>query len=231
MDERRQGVDRGGAEKALESRIGGDIKRPPDAAQATIEADHPIGSGEHEMEIVAHKENAAATPSPQFGDEGCEGRLALDIDPGEGLVEHQEIGVAQERTGQKQPSELAAGKRPHLSLGGIFKADFAQRRDQPDLWKASGEREETPRGHGQKKIKLEPLGRVADDDTGCLAHLSRCRRKNAQQYPHEAGFAGAVGSDEGDNLAPSHYKIDPIEHDGAAQTERHAACLDEGVAV
>src|SRR6185437_4101762 len=67
------------------------------AADVMIEADDAVGGGHHQMQVVRHQQHAAAPRVTQAPDEGEELGLAGDVDALHRLVEHQQLGLAQQR--------------------------------------------------------------------------------------------------------------------------------------
>src|SRR6185437_1962239 len=67
------------------------------AADVMIEADDAVGGGHHQMQVVRYQQHAAAPRVTQAPDEGEELGLAGDVDALHRLVEHQQLGLAQQR--------------------------------------------------------------------------------------------------------------------------------------
>lgn len=59
------------------------------AADMTVEADHPVGGGHDDVEIMAHHQDGAAKLGPDLFDPLIKGRRAGLIEPLGGLVENE----------------------------------------------------------------------------------------------------------------------------------------------
>ena len=77
------------------------------AADVAVEANHAVRGRHHQMQIVRHHQYPQIAALAQVPDEIVDLALAGDVDALHRLVEHQEIGLAQERPGQQHAAQLA----------------------------------------------------------------------------------------------------------------------------
>jgi hypothetical protein len=97
------------------------------AADMAVEAQHGVGVGHDDVEVVRDQEDAAAGAVANVADELVERHLAGKIDTLHRLVEHQQVRLAGKRPGQKRALELAAGQVLHLRACQMRNADRFQR--------------------------------------------------------------------------------------------------------
>src|SRR6266851_307500 len=94
------GVDGEAVDRRAEQRaIGGVASHRigmPAAADMVVEADHAVGGGHHQMQIVRDQQHAAAARVADAADEREELGLAGDVDALDRLVQHQEFRLAQQ---------------------------------------------------------------------------------------------------------------------------------------
>ena len=96
------------AEQFDEGRIEADLLRVPGTADMAIQADHLVGGAHHQVQIVGDHQHPAAITITQLGDQPLQLGLTGDIDALYRLIEYQQFGLAQQRTGQQHALQLAA---------------------------------------------------------------------------------------------------------------------------
>lgn len=94
-------------------------------ADVAIEADHLVGAGHHQMQIVGDHQHGAVELGGQLADEGVELDLAVDVHPLHRFVQHQQLGLDQQGAGQQHPLHFAAGELLHPVVQQVFRADPA----------------------------------------------------------------------------------------------------------
>ena len=98
------------------------------------------------MQVVRHHEHAAAAPVANPGDQIVDLALPGDVDALDRLVEHQEIGLAQERAGEQHALQLAARDRLDRARRQPRRPDFGERGGDAVAAGRAAEREKA--GHG-----------------------------------------------------------------------------------
>ena len=218
-----EGLCEAAAEKPLECRVAGDIERRAHAAHPAVEAEDAVARRQHEMEIVAHEQDAAAPPLARIGNEPVEFDLPGEIDPGERLVEHEEVGIPEERPRQQQTMELPARKRPHLTVAGTRKSHLGEPCLELRTPERPGEAEKAGCRERQRRIEIEPLRCIADDDAGPAPDASPVGPGEAQEHAHERRLSGAVGSDQSHDLAAGDLDVYVFEKRPTAAMNRDVA--------
>ena len=98
------------------------------ATQMGVDADHMIGGGHHEVQVVGHQQNPASTANPDRIDGLIELRLAGDVDGLGRLVEDQQVGLTQQSTREQHALELAAGDVGERGIPKVVGTNFVQDR-------------------------------------------------------------------------------------------------------
>ena len=178
-----------------------------------------------------------ATSAPQGVGERL---LALQVDPGGRLVEHEQVGLAGERAGDQHPLLLAAGQRGDAVPGLVGEADRLERGldGLPVGPAASGtngrRRESRPEATtsrteaGTPEAAVDPLRDEADAvparanavERGAeQPDLAAAGRDQAHHRADQRGLAGAVGAEDGDHLARRHGEVDAAQDRPAAELD------------
>ena len=139
------------------------------------------------------------------------------VEPGRGLVQHEQLRVVREREGQRQLHAHAAGKLAHLLFGGQAES-IAQRGelggvpfavgcppDSAHIAHAAGIGEGTGVQHdADAGLYGVHLGAAAGDGLSEQAHGACVGGDDAEDCLDGGSFAGAVRSDEADDAARLH---------------------------
>ena len=80
------------------------------AADVAIDANDAIALRHDDVEVMADEEDADATDVTDTPDEIVQLGFAGVVDTAHGLVEHEKIGFAQQRAGEHDALQFAAGK-------------------------------------------------------------------------------------------------------------------------
>ncbi|HEV7760917.1 MAG TPA: hypothetical protein VGO78_18055 [Acidimicrobiales bacterium] len=163
-----------------------------------------------------------------------EGLAGLDVHGHGGLVQHQQVGVRHQGHGEAGPLGLAAGQLVGALVGEGIDAGQGQHlveRQRPGVERAH-HREQLADAqvadqapgleHGADRAGGDGLGR----GTSLEQHLAPVGRGQAEQHVEGGGLAGAVGSEQGHDLAVADGQVE-VAH-GPDRPERlgHARQLD-----
>lgn len=161
------------------------------------------------------------------------------VDPGQRLVEHQEIGERDQRLCEQRALALAARKLAHAAAALPGEPDHLERLvDRSAIAPGDAEhrhpvltddRHEIVDRHRQVAVEVEDLrhiagaaaGRPLDADLAGMRHLT-------QQRPYERGLAAAVRSDDAMDLAGVDGEADVVEDLRAAELEGDIREPDRG---
>ena len=179
-----------------------------------------IALGHHHVEIVADHENAAAVAAADLGDQFVEPGLADEIDGLHRLVEHQNVGPAQQGAGQQGALQFAARERGDAGIFQVRDAGFGQRRIDFFPGRPQGERQEPLEIERHIGSEGEALRHIADAQILLAFDAARGERHEAEHGAHQRRFAGAIGADHGDDLAAAHIEIDTVEDAASADRQR-----------
>ena len=89
-----------------------------------VQANDAVRAGHDQVKVVGHQENAASAPPPGLADQIEQGQLAAEIDALKGFVQHQKVGIAEQRPRQGHALQLAAGQVLDLLVEQIARADL-----------------------------------------------------------------------------------------------------------
>ena len=92
-------------------RVAGDGQRRPGAADGAVEADDAIRGTHDEVQVVRDHEDAAAALVADARDQREELLLSREVYPLARLVQHEQFGIPQQRSGQEHALHLPAGDR------------------------------------------------------------------------------------------------------------------------
>ena len=160
------------------------------------------------------------------------------IQPGGGLIEHQQLGAVHER--EHDPELLAVALRQLVDLAVEDHPEpFDQLIAQPLIDPAAGAGEpveHAPAGH--PRVKLELAGQVAaagvDGDAVAEAvqpehpGAAGAGALQAEQQPDRGRLARAVGPEEPEHLPAVDAQIEPVDRDRRPERFRQPLCLDGG---
>ncbi len=86
-------------EQAGKFGVAGHALRFAVTADVAVEADHLVGAGHHQVQIVGNHQHGIVELGGQLADEGVELDLAVDIHPLHRLVQHQQLRFDQQGAG------------------------------------------------------------------------------------------------------------------------------------
>ena len=183
----------------------------------------------------------------QVDERFSEPSLGLRIDARDRLVEHEEVGLARERSRDERPLLLSAGKLVHRAMGELRQPDgFEGVKRRRSVVLAERAPPSSAREPARRDDLLDRRGNLRAEDR-TLRHvpeapsLPQAPRRDAeqpnlalpgsqrpQQDLEEGGFPGAVRSDERDELSRAHAEADAIEDGRPRVRERDATRLQQG---
>ncbi len=93
------------------------------------EHEHPVGQQNGLLDVVGDQEYAGVVAAAQLGHEALHAEAGQGVEGGERLVEEQELGLAHQRPGQRDPLGLSAREGAGPGVGMVLQAHLAQRAD------------------------------------------------------------------------------------------------------
>ena len=154
-------------------------------------------------------------------------KLAREVDLLDRLVQHQQVGVAQQRAGEQDTPELAAGKVAELAVDQGRRPHFLQHCDDIGAGAPPRHRQEAACGERQEILRLDPLRDIAHHDAGRVMNDARIRLDKAEQGAHGRGLAGPVRPDQAHHLTAANLDRDPIQNRATAEADDQVAAQGE----
>ena len=108
------------------------------------------------------------------------GHLAREVHLLDRLVEHQQVGIAQQRAGEQDPPELAAGEAAELAVDDRRRPHLVQRGGGLGSGASPRHRQEAAHGERQERLRLDALRNIADHDARLAMDDSRIRLDQAE---------------------------------------------------
>src|SRR5690606_17535289 len=229
-------------------RVGGEVLRRAVEPDPAVEHQHDaVGDGQRLPDAVVGQEHAEAPARPEVVDEGLDLADRLGVDPGEGLVEEQEVGVDREAARDLEPPALAARERVGAVVGEVGDVELGEEVVGPLLLLAPRERleledrhEVVPDRHAAERARL--LRQVAQPEARAPVHgqardVLTAQPDRACVGPHEPHdhvearrLPRAVRTQERDDLAAAQLEVEPV-HDLAPTVALREAAGREHLAV
>ncbi len=160
----------------------------------------------------------SSTPQP---------RLADDIDALDRLVQHQELRLAQQRARQQHALQLAAREGLQRQVERMACADLGQRCRQRLPPRPGDQRQEAAHRQRQRLVDGEALRHIADAQARPAAHQAGIRPLQPQRDAQQRRLAGAVGADDGDDLAGAKGERDVAQRDVRTESDMETGQLDQ----
>ncbi len=155
-------------------------------AAAPVEFEDAGGDPVEHMTIVGYEQK----PAPVIGETVLEPRDGLDVEVVGGLVEHEQVGLVDEKPGEGHPLRLTAGQGGHVGV---------------DQWPHAQAFEDSlrlpPVAHSRAnraRRKVGPLFEKPDPSPPTCPHRPRLGHLDAGQHPEQSGLPGAVEPDDAD---------------------------------
>ncbi len=149
--------------------------------------------------------------------------LAIDVDALYRLIEHQQIGLAQQCPRQQDALQFATGYLLQRPCDQVLGADFGQRRLDCRASGTGHQQQKTQYRQWQRRIDLQLLRHVADAQARLAPDLAPTRLEQAEHDPHQAGLAGTIGTYQRDNLATPDAQVHTLQHVGCIQPQTDVA--------
>ena len=195
---------------------------------------HVVG-GQHERDALL-LEPVEAVPQDVAG---------LRVEAGRRLVEQQQLGLVDQRAGDRDPPLHPARQRLDLARGPLGELHEVEQLGGAAL--ALGPREVEVAAVddqvlGDRELVVELVGLRHDAEAGAdrpavrrrveAEHPQRAggRRRRAADHPHRRRLAGAVRSEEPERLAAVDLDVDPVDGREVAEPLDEPARFDQGFA-
>ena len=140
-------------------------------------------------------------------------RADLGVEAGERLVEHQHVGTDRDRAGEVDPPTLATRQRRGPALRQVVGADRAERL--AGALGPLGSRHAPPRQREHHVCEHGPAGQVGrlqgDPDPAVALDPTFRRGQRASERIEQRALAGAVGSEQRDDLAGAKLRADVVD--------------------
>jgi hypothetical protein len=157
------------------------------------------------------------------------------VEAGERLVEHQQLRAMHERRRELHALLVAERQRLQLVARAIGQAEALEQLVAAGL-RSGGAQPVQPRevdelvAHAHLRIEAallrhvaEAAARVSVQRRAVPRHLARVGAEHAEDDPHRARLAGAVGSDEAGHAAGLHVEREAVERDDGAVAQVQVA--------
>ena len=216
-----------GTEQAAELVVYDDLQGCAAATHVAVEADDPIGGSHHDMQIVAHHEHAATPSIHDPADQLVQLGLPRVIHSLHGLVQHEQVWHAHERSREEDPLEFATRQvrdpcRKEVPDRSLLKCLCNHLGRVP-----AGQGHEPSNGERQRRIEMDALRHVADTPRMVTAYGAGIGHEEPEEQSGEGGFSRSVRPDEGYNLAAGDSDIDVVENPSSPPAQSDAAGLDQ----
>ncbi len=182
------------------------------AYDAAVEHDHAVGQDDGLVDVVGHQQHGGLVHLAELAQQRVHPDPGQRVEGTEGLVGEQQLGVADQRAGQRGALLLTAGQlvRPRLLPAG--EADLGERLLAPLAGVAGAQ--------AQDDVVEDPLPRqqprVLEDDRHLLGHLDATRAGHAaveaREGAQQRALAGAAAAQQGDELARRDLEVEAVEH-------------------
>ncbi len=93
---------------------------------ALVEDEGAVGKGQGFIDIMGDEEDGGEMGLPEGGDHGLHFEARQGVQGGEGFVEHQELGFADQGAGEGNALGFAAGESQGPGVQAVAEADFRQ---------------------------------------------------------------------------------------------------------
>ena len=221
---KRQGTAGAGAEQLAIGGCGADDLRRAFAADVAVQADHPVGGGHDDMQLVADHQHRTVQVAPDAVDQLIEACGTGLVEALRRLVQDQQLRVRQQRAGQQDALELAAGQIDHLAVGDLGHAGLVEGLSRRIIPHPPRQVEEAARGQRQGRVDGELLRHIAQPQTRRAGDGPAIGAQRADQDTQQGRLAGPVGADDGHDLARRDGQADVLQDVGAVPADTDAPC-------
>ena len=196
--------------------------------QPHVQQHHVVEIFGHGLQVVVHGDDGA-TAGAQFLEQGQNGPFGGGIHTGKGFVHEVDAGLLGERSGEKYPLLLAAGKLADLAIRELGNADLSQAFEGPFAVGPARSPEKAEVGVHAHHHHVDSGGGEIPVDTFSLRHVGHPGAPPAGAFAadfhpaadgfdeaedrfEEGAFAGAVRTHDGDEFAFGQGDVDIPEH-------------------
>ena len=166
----------------------------------------------------------------------------LGVEPGRRLVEQQDVRIADEGTGDREPPLHSAGERLDARLRALVQLDELEQLVYPLPELAAGDAEVPPVDrhvltHRQLEVERVLLRDDAEPRADLGPVLLGIETENAERparrwgdaadHAHRRALARAVRPEEAERLALLHVKVDPVDGDEVVEALHQTAGMDQ----
>jgi len=222
-----------------------DERGRPVGHDAPVHGEHPREAPGRAGQVVGRGDDRLATPGLRL-EEVHEVLLRRRVDPGDRLVEEEQIRLGRKRPGQEDAAPLTTRQPSDLGIRLGGHADLLEGCSDRPAIVAAGSSDRTEGGiaahhddvpHGDREPPVDELGL---GDIGHPARLLACRmaehldaaghrRQEPGHEPQQGALAGAVRPDDREQRARLDGEVDPLEGDAIAVAGGDPAQPDIGM--
>ena len=188
----------------------------------SVQAENPVGGGHHHVQVMGDQENAAMQFVANAADQVIKRDLAGKVDALDRLVEHKQVGLPGNGTGQKDTLEFAARQGPDLRAGKMGDTGPGHGRCRLLFRHRSGQVHEAAHGERQCPVDRQFLRDIGHAKPGIALHTALVRPDDAERHAGCRRFSRTVRTDQRDDLAAAYGERN-------APDEPSAAAIDTGI--
>gem|GEM_PF-2509680 len=187
-------------EQAVIGRVLADMGRVAMTTNVAVQANDLVCCRHHQVQVVGNHQDGTARFSTETFDEPIEFPLACNVHTLDGLIEYQQLRLAQQGPGQQNALYLSSGQQTHGPGVQVRDTDTGQCLLGTGA-AGAGQRKEAGHRQGHARLDVEFLRHVANTEpfeypSGALVGLQQ-----AQHNTDQGCFSGGIGADQGDDLA------------------------------
>ena len=154
------------AEQFDECRVTADLFGMTGAAHMAVQAHHLIGRTHDQVQVVGNHQYAATQAVAQSGDEVVQLRLPYHVNTLHRLVQHQQLRLSQQRTGQQHTLHFTPGHSLDGTVDHVLGADLLKRRQGRCAIHARYQAQKAQHRQRQRGVDLDFLRHVANAQPG-----------------------------------------------------------------
>lgn len=214
-------------EQSAKGRVARHLDRMAGTAHMPFDAQHAVGPRHDQMQVMADQQHGhsgiVAQPANQLVKLGLPGHVHTR----QRLVEDEQVRPAQQRAGERDPVQFAAGQDMHRPVERIADANQRQHVREAASVPDPGETEKATNAQGQDGIHGEMLRDVTQPHGGRTDDRPGIGADQTEHHPHQGRFPGAVGADQRHDLPRRHGQIDMVEDQPPGTAQDDAVRADQ----
>jgi hypothetical protein len=177
---------------------------------AVLHHQHAVRQKHRLLDIVGDQEHCTSVALPEFADEFLSLDPGQGIECGEGFIEQQKIGLADQRPRQRGPLRLTTGENLRPLVGAMADTDFFQRFQRPLAISASRKPEHdiAPDGFPRQQARCLEGDRAAMRHFDIAAEFAIKIGEDAQ----ECALAAAARTEQGDEFTGGDIDIQVLQN-------------------